>query len=129
MDQQEVLDARYGRTRRSKRAQLIFGVSVAAVASVGFLVWAVFVTQVNATTPTGKTISYMVVSDAQTRVDFTVEQAGDRAIECELQALDQQYGVVGDTQVEYAPGTTQASILVNTVKRAVTGIVKACWVK
>lgn len=129
MNQQEVLDARYGRSRRSRRGQFIFGVSVAVATSVGFLIWAVFVTQTNATTPTGNALSYRVISASQTQVTYSVDNANNRVISCELQALDSGYQVVGDTQVDYPATGGQQTILVNTVSRAVTGIVKACWVK
>ena len=129
MNQQEVLDARYGRSSKSKRTNLIFGASVAAASLIAFLIWAIFVTNTNATTPTGTARSYEVVSASQTRIEFSVENTAGRTVSCELQALDHSYTVVGDVQVDYHLGSGSQSILVNTVSRAVTGIVKACWVK
>jgi hypothetical protein len=129
MNQQEILDARYGRTKRSRRREFIFGASVAVVATLSFLIWAGFVTQTNATTPSPNTLSYQVVSDQQVSVTYSVSNAGNRAITCDLQALDSKYVIVGEREVDVPAGASQQTSLVNTVSKAVTGVVKACWVK
>ena len=129
MNQQEILDARYGRNPRSRRRDLIFGASVAVLATVGFFVWSIFVTQTNATTPSGKELAYEVLSPQQVKMQFSVSNGNNRTLLCDLQALDTNYGIVGQRQVEVAPGVTQDTALINTVSEAVTGVVKACWVK
>ncbi len=129
MNQQEILDERYGRTKRSRRREFIFGASVAVVATLGFLVWSIFVTQTNATTPSPNTLSYQVLSSEQVSVTYSVNNAGNRAITCDLQALDSKYVIVGEREVDLAAGASQQTSLVNTISKAVTGVVKACWVK
>lgn len=129
MDQQEVLAARYGRTRRGKRRELIFGILVAFVASVAFLVWSIFVVQTNATSPSPNTLSYRVLSPLQTEITFSVTNANGRAISCDLQALNSKYEIVGERMVDYPVGTTQQTSLLNTVTEAVTGVAKTCSVK
>ena len=129
MNQQQLLAERYGKTAGAKRRDLIFGAVVAAVALVAFLVWSIFVTQSNADQPKGDAVNYKVMSDSQVSVDFTVSNANNRVISCDIQALDEKYAIVGQRQVDFAVGATSQQVLVNTVSRAVTGIVKTCWVK
>ncbi len=129
MNQQQLLAERYGKSAGAKRRDLIFGVTVAAIALGAFLVWSIFVTQSNADQPKGDAVNYKVISDHQVSVDFTVNNANHRIISCDIQALNEKYEIVGQRQVDFAIGATSQQALVNTVSKAVTGIVKSCWVK
>ncbi|MEN9731022.1 MAG: hypothetical protein RL488_332 [Actinomycetota bacterium] len=129
MSQQDLLAERYGRTKRSRRREFIFAASVATVALASFLVWSITVTGQSATDPKPTVISYELVGNLQVKIDFKLENPDTRMLACDLRALDTRYGIVGQRQVDVPAGTTQMSVLVNTVSPAVTGIVKSCWVK
>jgi hypothetical protein len=129
MSQQDLLAERYGRTKRTRRREFVFAATVAVIALVSFLAWSIFVTGSNASDPKPQLISYQVLSDQQVQIDFKVENPSKRMLSCDLRALDTNYGVVGQREIDVPAAKTELTVLVNTTAKAVTGIVKSCWVK
>jgi hypothetical protein len=130
MNQDELLAERYGRTKKSKQRDRRLGIIVAAVALVGFLIWGISTTAINANKVTAEVHSFEVLGDQQTRVEFVVSRPSKQPVVCQVEILDAAYTVVGYREVTVLSNASdQQTTLVNTTSRGVTGVVKECWVK
>ena len=121
---------RYGRTKKSKQRDRRLGIIVAAVALVGFLIWGISTTAINANKVTAEVHGFEVLGDQQTRVEFVVSRPTKQPVVCQVEILDASYAVVGYREVTVLSNASdQQTTLVNTTSRGVTGVVKECWVK
>ena len=72
---------------------------------------------------------YKVVDDRSVRVEFDVHRPAGQAVTCQVNALDQSFGVVGTLDVR-VPASGERSVhqevVVRTAARAVTGTVRTC---
>lgn len=118
------LAERYGR-KTSTRKPIVF---LASLLLVIFLVWALWST-ITGAQPTPKTVGYELIGDHQIKVEFGITKPADRAIGCAIQALKQDYGIVGYKEVYYPAGKDYLtdSVILNTTEPAVTGLVDHCW--
>ena len=70
-----------------------------------------------------------VVDSRNVRVEFDVHRPSGEAVTCQVNALDQSFGVVGTLEVK-VPASRERSVhqvvVVRTASRAVTGTVKTC---
>jgi hypothetical protein len=118
------ISARYGRKAPSKR-----GIIVASSLLIGvFLVWAAWVA-ITGNQPTAKTISYEVKANNQVTISFSLTKPKDSSVSCAVQALKQDYGIVGYTEVHYPAGSDYLTdtVTLTTTEPAVTGLVDHCW--
>jgi hypothetical protein len=121
------LDERYGRTRRG-RVPWVIGGSVAAlvVVAAGWMTVAGSIDSVDA-----DDLGYEVVDPHTVTVRFQVTAPQDRDLVCALEALDEEFGIVGWKIVEIPAdgGHTQTlAESIPTVAEATTGLVNSCWV-
>ncbi|GAB2853093.1 DUF4307 domain-containing protein [Microbacterium insulae] len=129
MTTRQELDDRYGRARRPLRRRA-FWIMVAAVAaaSVLGLSWLTFA---NSLDDVGfDETGYEVVDERTVRLTFQATPPSGATFACALQALDEEFGVVGWRVVEY-PGsetvTRTFAETIPTVGLATTGTVHSCW--
>jgi hypothetical protein len=126
----EELAERYGRAPRPRRRRLYWiAVTGVAAASIAALAW---LTVSNSFDDVGSDETGFELVDARTvTVSFQATPPAGAAFACAVQALDEDFGIVGWRVVEY-PGseeTTRAFVeTIPTVAQATTGTVKACWV-
>jgi len=118
------LAERYGRKAPNRKPLIIFGSLALAI----FLIWATW-SSITGAQPTPKTVGYQVLNDHEIRVDFGVTKPADRAITCAIQALKQDYGIVGYKEASYPKGKDYLtdSVILSTTEPAVTGLVDHCW--
>lgn len=130
MTTKEQLDERYGRgPRPGRRRAFWITVAVLTAASVGTLAWATVSNSLNEVSFDGT--AHEIVDDRTVTVSFQVSPPARATFACALQALDEDFGVVGWRVIEYPPieGNAQAIVeTIPTVARATTGIVDSCWV-
>lgn len=121
------LDERYGRTRR-RRTPWIAGGAVALLAVVA-LGWSTVSQSMSSVD--SDDLGYEVVDEHSVTVRFQVSGVQGRDVVCAIEALDEEFGVVGWKIVEIPAGESHARSLtetVPTVSRATTGLVNTCWV-
>lgn len=121
------LDDRYGRTRR-RRAPWIVLIAVAALL-VGAFGWSIVTTQMNAVD--ADDLGYDLVDEHSVTVRFQVTGVQGKDVACVVEALDEEFGVVGWKVVEIPAADTHSqavSATVPTVSEATTGLVNSCWV-
>ncbi len=130
MNQDELLAARYGRTKQSKQRDRRFAIAVAATALAAFLIWGISTTWMNAERVTAEVRSFEVLSPQQTQVSFVVDRVRPDTVVCQLEVLDTAYTVVGYREaVVLGNAPDEQTVLVNTTSLGVTGVVKECWFK
>lgn len=126
---QTKLDDRYGRTALPWRRRAFWiGVAVFAVAAIAYLVWITLQNSLDdiSIAETG----YLVVDERAVTVSFQATPPSGARFACAIQALDEDFGVVGWRVVEYAPfpeTTRSFTERVPTLALATTGTVKECW--
>jgi hypothetical protein len=121
------LDERYGRTRR-RRLPWVIGIVLVVVVVAAFG-WMTITQSMNSVDVDD--LGYEVVDEHSVTVAFQITGSGGRDVVCALQALDEQFGVVGWKIVEIpATGSDQQRFTerVPTVAEATTGLVNSCWV-
>ncbi len=121
------LDDRYGRTRRG-RTPWIVGIAIAALL-VGAFGWMTVTSQMNAVD--SDDLGYELVDEHSVTVRFQVTGVAGKDVACVVEALDEEFGVVGWKVVEIPAGDSHSqavSATVPTVAAATTGLVNSCWV-
>ncbi|WP_345751005.1 DUF4307 domain-containing protein [Microbacterium rhizophilus] len=130
MTTQAELDDRYGRTRDPVRRRIVWGAVIAVAAlGVGWLGWTAVSGSIDAVSVDG--LGYEVRDAHSVEVSFQFTAPAGRSVACAVQALDEQFGVVGWKIVEYegaADHRTRRTETVPTVAEATTGLVESCWV-
>lgn len=129
MTTQAMLDERYGRARRPgrRRAAWIAVIAVAALV-VGWFGW---YTLVNPANGVSGDASAFQLAERSVTVELQLTAPAGTSVACAIEALDEEYGVVGWKVVEYPASDRHLrafSETVPTVARATTGLVNACWV-
>jgi len=126
---QAELDERYGRMRRGRLRAGWIAVGIAAIAAIGWLVWTTIASTID---DVGiDDLGFEVVDEHTVEVAFQFTAPGGRDVVCALEALDEDFGVVGFTVFEYPAGPSHAQQhreTIPTVAEATTGLVNSCWV-
>lgn len=121
------LDERYGRTRRQPLLWIIgIILAVAVVAVAGWMTVSQSMNSVDA-----DDLGYEVVDEHTVTVRFQVTGGQGKDVACALEALDEEFGIVGWKIVEIPASDRhmqQLSETVPTVSEATTGLVNSCWV-
>ncbi|WP_243224711.1 DUF4307 domain-containing protein [Microbacterium sp. CIAB417] len=121
------LDDRYGRTRR-RRLPWIVGI-VLAVAVVGWFSWSTITQSMNSVD--ADDLGFEVTDQYSVEVRFQVSGVAGKDIACAVEALDEEFGVVGWSIVEIPASDEHSRAFterVPTVAEATTGLVNSCWV-
>lgn len=130
MTTQAELDDRYGRTRHPARRRLGWGAVIAIAAlGVGWLGWTAVSNSIDAISVDD--LGFEVRDAHAVEVSFQLTVPIGRSVACAVQALDEEFGVVGWVIVEYegsADHRMQRTETVPTVAEATTGLVESCWV-
>lgn len=123
----EQLDERYGRTRARRAPWIIAGiVALLVVGAFGWMIVAQSMSSVDA-----DDLGFELVDEHTVDVRFQVSGVQGKDVVCVVEALDEEFGVVGWKVIEIPAGDshTQAmSAVVPTVSAATTGLVNTCWV-
>jgi hypothetical protein len=121
------LDERYGRTRR-RRLPWIIGGAVALLVVVAFS-W-MTVAQSMASVDADD-LGFVRVDEHSVELSFQVTGVQGKDVVCAVEALDEEFGVVGWKIVEIAAGESHSQarkVTIPTVAEATTGLVNTCWV-
>lgn len=121
------LDERYGRRAPRRWIAVLGGATAVAIVAVG-LWWMRGSTIESVDT---NDLGYVVVDDHAVELRFAVTAPRGREVHCALEALDEEFGIVGwkiirlPASDEHTRGFTER---IPTVALATTGLVNTCWV-
>lgn len=125
----DLLATRYGQrtqlTTRSKKFLATLG--VAAITAV-----AIYFGLANYTGLEYREISFSVVDESSVELTFDLTKPKESIAVCSLQALNEQFGVVGYKEIEVSEQQTQTvrlSVSINTIELATTALVDDCRLK
>ncbi|GAA3928626.1 DUF4307 domain-containing protein [Microbacterium soli] len=121
------LDERYGRRGRRRLPWVIGG--AVAVAVVAVLGWMIVADEMN--TVSAEDTGFTVVDEHTVNVRFQYTAPRGSDVVCAVQALDEEFGVVGWKIIEIPPAAGHSAahdVSIPTVAPATTGLVKSCWV-
>ncbi|MCK8476890.1 DUF4307 domain-containing protein [Microbacterium aurugineum] len=121
------LDERYGRTRRRRLPWIIGGaVGLVVIGAFSWMTVSQSIASVDA-----DDLGFTLVDEYSVDVSFQVTGVQGKDVVCALEALDEEFGVVGWKIVEIAAGDSHSqavSVTIPTVAQATTGLVNTCWV-
>lgn len=129
MTTQAELDARYGRTSRSRVRAGWIAVAIVAVLAVAGIGWTTIASALDDVAVDD--LGFSVSSEHDVEVSFQFTAPAGRDVVCVLEALDEEFGVVGFRVVEYAATDSHAQRhreVVPTIAQATTGLVNSCRV-
>jgi Na+/proline symporter len=129
MNQEELLAERYGKKPKNPKRDRLAIIGIAVVILVGFLTWAIAVTAENSGKPNGNLLSFSIESASLVSVEISASEHRNQNVICQVEALAEDYEVVGYKEVPLAKGQEMTKTTVNTVKPAVSAVVKDCWFK
>lgn len=121
------LEERYGRTGHRRLPWIIGGTLAALV--VGAFGWMTVASQLNAVSAVDVGFTLNDAHSVDIRFQYTAPQGAD--VVCVVQALDEEFGIVGWKVLEIPASQKHTSALdvrIPTVAAATTGLVKSCWV-
>ncbi|MBP2435957.1 DUF4307 domain-containing protein [Microbacterium amylolyticum] len=121
------LDDRYGRSRNGARLAPWIGGGIVAAVILGYLLW--MVPQQTTGTVDYDDLGFRVTSAEQVSVTFRVTSSRNAPVVCTLEALDEEFGVVGWKVVELPANDrvhTDYTETIPTVAEATTGFVNTC---
>jgi len=125
---ENLLQQRYG-VGSSRKRDRILAISVAVVAIVSFLVWAVWFTIDDANKISTRDVGFTVIDEFSTEVVFEVSRNPGQAVVCDVQVLSQSYAVVGFKTLAVEPSASRSTVIstmVNTTELGTTGLVDSC---
>lgn len=125
------LDQRYGRTPRKGRRDrltLIIAAGVFAVVLVAWVVWAGL--DGNKPMVEARDVAHTVIDDHTVRVDYEVSMPIGESARCAVQALNEDFTVVGWKIVDVPASDRYTRAFSETVRTALpanTGLIYHCW--
>ena len=126
------LNARYGRTANRRRRNVIVASAFGGAIVVVFAAWAIWVGLFQPTAAVEYVdVGNVAVASNEIQVRWEVSVDTGRATECAIQALDQNFGIVGWKIVTLPASATRSRTLttvVRTAQPAVSGNVYQCWI-
>ncbi len=125
------LNARYGRTVNRRRRNIIFAIGFGGAIVIVFAFWAIwaglFVPGASIDT---EPIGNVAISSNQMQVKWQLSEAPGTHAKCAVQALDENFGIVGWKIITIPPSssdTRNLSTVVRTAQPAVSGLIYLCW--
>jgi hypothetical protein len=125
------LAERYGRTKQRKRRTLILAIAFGAAIVVVFGAWAIWVGLFQPTASIDfEDVGNVAVAPDQIQVRWQISVDPGKEATCAIQALDQNFGIVGWKIVKVhatSLRTQVVSTVVRTAQPAVSGSTYQCW--
>ena len=121
------LDERYGRTRSKRMPWIVAGMIALIVIVVAS--WMTVSQSMNSVD--ADDLGFEVVDSHSVTVSFQITGKQGSDVVCAIEALDEEFGIVGWKIVEIPAGDghiQRLSATVPTVAEATTGLVNTCWV-
>ena len=122
---------RYGRTPGNRRRTLTIGIVAGAAVLLVVGAWVVWVGLFSPSASLeSRDVGYVTREDASVDIRFEVTTEPGTAVSCALQALNQQFAIVGWKVVDLAPSDDRTRAFAENVRvtePAVTGLIYRCW--
>lgn len=126
MTNSELVKTRYGQSPDRTKTIWVLAVS-GLIAVIGFAAWVAF----SGERLGFEDVGFSVKDQWHTEVTFDVNKEAGETVFCNLQALNQQYGIVGwrEIQVPVDKSSVRITTTINTTEEAVTALVHGCEIR
>ncbi|MDR9363290.1 MAG: DUF4307 domain-containing protein [Microbacteriaceae bacterium] len=126
MTNSELVKTRYGQSPDRTKTIWVLAV-MGLVAVIGFAAWVAFSQERLGFEDVG----FSVKDQWHTEVTFDVNKDAGETVFCNVQALNQQYGIVGwrEIQVPVDQSSVRITTTINTTEEAVTALVHGCEIR
>lgn len=125
------LDARYGRTPGVAKRNRVIAIILGGVFVLVFAAWAIWAGLLGAPAQVEvRDTGHSRVSDSELEVSFEVTVPAGSTASCAIQALNEEFTIVGWKIVDLAASDDRTRSFVETVRTsepAVTGLIYRCW--
>lgn len=122
---------RYGHTSANRRRRLTLGIAAGVAVLLVVVAWVVWVGLFSPTASLEtRDTGYVTRSDATVDIRFEVTTAPGTPVSCALQALNEQFAIVGWKIVDLPGVDVHTRSVVENVRvtePAVTGLIYRCW--
>lgn len=122
---------RYGRTASDRRRRMTLGIIAAGGVIAVVVAWVVWVGLFSpAAGLETRDTGYVTRDDSSVDIRFEVTTEPGTSVSCALQALNEQFAIVGWKIVDLPPGDDRTRAFVENVRvtePAVTGLIYRCW--
>jgi hypothetical protein len=122
---------RYGRTAGDRRRRMTLGIIAAGGVIAVVVAWVVWVGLFSpAAGLETRDTGYVTRDDSSVDIRFEVTTEPGTSVSCALQALNEQFAIVGWKIVDLPPGDDRTRAFVENVRvtePAVTGLIYRCW--
>jgi hypothetical protein len=125
------LEARYGRSPRSRGVERRVLWALGGIIAVVFAAWVVLVA-FDGTSASLETndVAHEIIDEHSVRVSFTVNVAPGTETVCAVQALNEDHAIVGWKIVEIPASAERNRVITETVRtsqQSNTGLINTCW--
>lgn len=125
------IDSRYGRTPERRRRSRLLAILAAIGVAVVVVAWVLWVGLFGpGASLESRDLGYQLTSEASVEVRYEVTVDTGRSVSCAVEALAEDFSIVGWHVVTLPPSdqrTRQFSASVRTTQPAVTGLIYRCW--
>jgi hypothetical protein len=132
VDQADRIAARYGRTPTAQKRQKVIGIIGAIGVAVVLVAWIVWAGPLRTSGQfQARDLGFSIVDERNIVVQFEITVPPNTAMECAVQALSAEYGIVGWRVVTIPPSSQRTRVFeqpLRTSETPVTGLLYRCWV-
>ena len=126
---------RYGKGPEALRRRRLGVIVAASTFALLFVVWLIWAGLTGVSKPVFKTTAFELIGTNQIKVTMLVSKPQNSNVECSVQALKADYGIVAYKQVTITGDKSSTGsiedvskvVLLRTTEQAVTGLVDDCW--
>lgn len=127
----DAIAQRYGRAPGNRRRTLTIGILAGAAVLLVVGAWVIWVGLFSPSSSLeSRDVGYVTREDASVDIRFEVTAEPGSAVSCALQALNQQFAIVGWKVVDLPPSderTREFAENLRVAEPAVTGLIYRCW--
>lgn len=130
-DSGDLLATRYGRTPGSSRRRTVVAAGVGVAVLIVVAVWVIWVGLFGpGASFEARDVGHVIEADGSVEVRFDITTEPGTAVSCALQALNEQFAIVGWKVIEIPPGEARTRTfeqIVRTTETPTTGLIYRCW--
>ncbi len=132
VDQADRIAVRYGRTPTAKKKQKAIGIIGGIGVTIVLVAWIVWAGPLRTSSQfQARDLGFSIVDERNIVVQFEISVTPNTRMECAVQALSADYGIVGWRVIDIPPSSQRTRVFeqpLRTSDMPVTGLLYRCWV-
>jgi len=132
VEQTDRIELRYGRTPEARKRQKAIGIIGAIGVAAVLVVWIIWAGPIRTSSQfQARDLGFSILDERNIVVQFEITVTPNTRMECAVQALSAEYGIVGWRVVDIPPSSQRTRVFeqpLRTSETPVTGLLYRCWV-